>query len=172
MVQMKPKPINPSFKPIHPRHALTNSGLPLVTRRSNGCGVVGRRWIPLLLSLLIMTGCSLTTEERAVREKGLKQVADQFIGAVIAGDFRAAYGLSTGRLGSAAALEKHLKQPWNTSVTLSSGTVASMAWVGDNAAKVKVVWTFLDGVQQSHSAETTIWIWNDGKWRYEGRSLR
>ena len=128
--------------------------------------------LPLVLSLLFLTGCSLTPEERAVREKGLKQVADQFIGAVIASDYKAAYGLSTGGLGSSASLEKHLKQPWNSSVSLSSGTVASMAWVGDDAAKVKVVWTFLDGVQMSHSAETTIWTWHDGKWRYEGRTLR
>ena len=129
--------------------------------------------LPALLGiLLVLAGCTLTTEEKTAREKSLKQSVDQFIGAVISNNFKAAYGLSTGRLGSAAELQKHLQQPWNSSVTLSSGTVASMAWVGDNAAKVKVVWTFLEGVQMSHSAETTIWVWQDGKWRYEGRTLR
>ncbi len=125
-----------------------------------------------LLAFLALSGCSLTTEEKSAREKSLKKTTGLFTSAVIAGDFRAAYGYTTGRLGNPAAFEKHLRIPWDPQSTLTKGTVSSMSWVGDDAAKVKIVWTFLQGVQQSYSAETSIWIWKNGKWHYEGRGLR
>jgi hypothetical protein len=132
-----------------------------------------RRTLPLCLAAVIfLAGCALTPEEKGKREEVLKNSARTFIGAVISNDFNSVYKLTTGRFSSPQALEEHLKQPWSVGPTLMLGTVASMAWVNDSTAKVKVVWTFQQGTQQSYSAETLLWVWKDGAWKYDGRTLR
>jgi hypothetical protein len=121
---------------------------------------------------LLAVGCSLSPEEKAKREELIKSTVGTFIGSVISGSYGEVYKLSTGRFESAAALEQHLKQPWAAGPSLLLGKVASMTWVDDSTAKVKVVWTFQQGNQQSYSAETLVWVWKGGGWKYEGRSLR
>jgi hypothetical protein len=132
-----------------------------------------RRYFPLFLAIaFVAAGCTLSPDEKTAREKSLKQNADRFIGSVISNDFTSAYNLSTKRLDSPKALEDHMKQPWTAGPVLMMGTVASMSWVNDKAAKVKVVWTFQQGSQQSYSAETLLWVWKGGDWKYDGRTLR
>ena len=131
------------------------------------------RFLSLLLVLAVFAaGCSISQDEKSAREKSLKQCADRFIGSVISNDFASAYNLTTKRLAGPKALEGHLRQPWIAGPTLVLGTVASMSWMGDSAAKVKIVWTFQQGTQQSYSPETTVWVWKSGDWKYEGRALR
>ncbi len=119
----------------------------------------------------VLFGCSLSPQQKEARAKTLKLAMDQFIGGVVAGNFASAYHQTTG-FDNATAFTAHLKQPWDERTTLATGTVSSMAWAGDDAARVKVIWTFVSGAQQSHSAETMIWVWKGGKWLYKGRSLQ
>jgi len=119
----------------------------------------------------VLAGCSMSPQQKEARAKALKETMDQFIGGVVAGNFAAAYHQSTG-FDNVPAFTAQLKQPWDDRTTLATGTVSSMAWAGDDAARVKVVWTFVSGAQQSHSAETLIWVWKGGRWLYKGRSLQ
>jgi hypothetical protein len=132
-----------------------------------------RRALPLCLAaFVLLAGCSVSPEEKSKREELLKNNARTFIGSVISNDFNSVYKLTTGRFSSPKALEEHIKQPWAAGPTLVLGTVASMSWVDDSTAKVKVVWTFQQGSQQSYSAETLLWVWKGTEWKYDGRTLR
>ncbi len=126
----------------------------------------------MMAAAVCVTACSLSPEQKEERIKQLKASTGGFIGAVISGNYADVQKYTTGRFDGAAALEQHLKQPWAVGPTLMLGTVASMAWVNDSTAKVKVVWTFQQGTQQSYSAETLLWVWKGGTWKYDGRTLR
>lgn len=131
-----------------------------------------RTWSCFLLTMVLLAGCSLSPEVKEKRQDMLKNDARNFIGAVIADDFPSVYKLTTKRWDSPKTLEQHIKQPWTAGPTLRLGTVASMAWVNDDTAKTKVVWTFQQGSQQSYSAETLLWVWKGGDWKYDGRTIR
>lgn len=131
-----------------------------------------KRLLFLGLAMMLTVGCSLAPAEKAKRADLLKDRAKSFIGAVQAGNFEELQRLSTGRFPNAQAMEQHLKQPWAAGPTLTQGALAAMSWVTDTTAKVKIVWTFQQGAQQSYSAETFVWVWKGGEWKYDGRSLR
>jgi len=130
------------------------------------------RSLCLLMVLLLLAGCSMSPEQRVEREKALKASVEAFNSNAVNGLWNEIYKVSTGDFKDPDALKDHLTQPWNQDAPLVDGMVASMAWMDDGLAKVKVNWLFQKGSVQSFSSETFVWIWKGGKWRYAGRSLR
>lgn len=128
--------------------------------------------ILLLGVAVLLGGCSLSAEEKTSREQALKQTIDSFIGDVVQANWTDAYRLTDGRFQNADHLKTQITQSWVTDATLTGGEIASMAWVSDQIAKVKLTWTFQSGSAQSFSNETFVWGWKGNGWKYRGRALR
>lgn len=129
-------------------------------------------WAFLFSGLFLTIGCSLSPEEKVGREQSLKQSVDSFTDSVVQGRWDEAFKLSDGSFDNQEKLKSHLMKPWVQDSTLTGGQIASMAWVSDGIAKVKLNWSFQTGSVESYSSETFIWIWKGNSWRYSGRSLR
>ena len=127
----------------------------------------------LMLGLLVLgSGCSLSPEEKVAREQSIKQSVDNLTSLATQGDFTAIFGLTDGNYDSADTLKTLLMKSWVQDATLTGGQIASMAWINDSTAKVKLNWIFQAQSVQSHSSETFIWGWKNGSWKLKGRSLR
>ena len=140
----------------------------LKERDMRKAGLVG-----LALGLLILAGgCSLSPEEKVAREQSLKQTVDNFTALATQGDFNGIYGMTDGNFDSADSLKTNLMKSWVQDATLTGGQIASMAWINDSTAKVKLNWIFQAQSVQSHSSETFIWSFKGSTWKFKGRSLR
>lgn len=126
----------------------------------------------LIPALVLLAGCSMSPEERVERERALKASVEAFSMNAVQGRWDDIYKVTIGGFKDSNDLKEHLTKPWDQSTTLADGMVASMAWMDDGLAKVKVNWLFQSGSVQSFSSETFVWIWKGGKWRYAGRTLR
>ena len=126
----------------------------------------------LALSALAFSGCSLSPEEKVGREQALKQTVDSFSEAIVQTHWDEAFKLSDGSFESSDKLKSQITKSWVQDSTLTNGQIASMAWVTDSIAKVKLTWTFQVGSVESYSNETFVWIWQGSGWKYRGRSLR
>jgi hypothetical protein len=134
-----------------------------------------KRWVSgiLLLSVAVLLGgCSLSPDEKVSREQALKQTVDSFVADVVQANWNEAYRLCDGSFPNADFLKTQITQSWVNDATLTSGDIASMAWVTDETAKVKLTWTFQLGSVQSYSNETFVWSWKGNGWKYKGRALR
>lgn len=127
---------------------------------------------PVVLALVFLAGCSLSSEEKANREKGLQQAVLSFVAAVVQPNWQEAYHLTDGSMGSPDQLKNQMTQSWVQDATLTNGDVTSMAWVSDRIAKVKLTWSFQSGSVETFSNETFLWIWKGDGWKYKGRALR
>jgi len=135
------------------------------------------RWMRLgfalfLGSAVLLVGCSLSPEEKVAREQALKQSVDSFSQSVIQSHWDDVYSMCDGNIESADKLKGQLVKTWVQDATLTGAEIASMAWVTDSLAKVKLTWTFQLGSVESFSSETFVWAWNGSAWKYRGRSLR
>jgi hypothetical protein len=127
----------------------------------------------LLLSVAaLFGGCSLSPDEKVAREQALKQTVDSFVTDMVQSNWTDAYRLSDGSFPSSDRLKAQITQSWVTDATLTNGDIASMAWVTDEIAKVKLTWTFQSESVQSFSNETFVWCWKGNGWKYRGRALR
>ena len=126
----------------------------------------------LLWSALGFAGCSLSPEEKVGREQALKQTVDSFSDAVVQAHWDEAFKLSDGSFESSDKLKSLIMKSWVPDSTLTNGQIASMSWVTDTIAKVKLTWTFQVGSVESYSSETFVWAWTGSAWKYKGRSLR
>ena len=134
-----------------------------------------KRWtrgFVALISLVLLTGCSLSPEEKVTREQALKQAMDSFSDSVVQQRWDEAFKLSDGSFENVDKMKSHLMKPWVQDSTLTGGQIASMAWISDTIAKVKLNWTFQTGSVESFSSETFVWVWKGNSWKYRGRSLR
>ena len=130
-------------------------------------------WLrPLLLTSLLLAGCSLSPEEKVGREQALKQTVDAFSQSIVQGKWDEVFKLSDGGFENSDKLKRLLMKSWAQDGTLTGGEIASMAWVSDTLAKVKLNWTFQLGSVETFSSETFVWAWNGTAWKYKGRSLR
>lgn len=125
-----------------------------------------------LLVAIGLGGCSLSPDQRVAREQSLKQAAENFINSASQANWNDIYRISDGSLDSADKLKDSLMKSWVPDATLTGGVIASMAWVTDSIAKVKINWAFQAGSVQSFSSETFIWGWDGNGWKYKGRALR
>jgi hypothetical protein len=123
-------------------------------------------------ALAFLTGCSLSPEEKVGREQALKQTVETFSDSIVQGKWDEAFKLTDGSFENVDKLKSHLMKPWVQESILTSNQIASMAWISDTIAKVKLTWTFQTGSVESYSNETFVWIWNGSAWKYRGRSLR
>jgi hypothetical protein len=114
----------------------------------------------------------MTPEEKVSREQALKQAVDNFTNSAVQGDFNGIYRMTDGNFDSADSLKAALMKSWVQDATLTGGQIASMAWLNDSTAKVKLNWVFQAQSVQSHSSETFIWGWKGGAWKFKGRALR
>jgi hypothetical protein len=134
-----------------------------------------KRWIygvGALMGLVLLTGCSLSPEEKVAREQALKQTVESFSDSVVQAKWDEAFKLNDGSFENTDKLKNHLMKPWVQDSTLTGGQIASMSWVSDTIAKVKLNWTFQTGSVESYSSETFVWVWKGNGWKYRGRSLR
>lgn len=125
-----------------------------------------------LVLALFLTGCTLSDEDKSAREQILKQQVDSFTNDAVQGDWNGLEQLSDGSSGDAGELQKRLQSTWVDGGALTGADIASMAWVNDKTAKVKVNWGFRSQGVQSYSCETFLWVWKDGTWKYRGRAIR
>lgn len=125
-----------------------------------------------LVFLVGICGCSMTPEEKVSREQVLKQTVDQFTSLAVQGNFNDIYRMTDGAFDSSDSLRSALVKSWVQDGTLTGGQIASMSWVNDNTAKVKLNWVFQAMSVQSYSSETFIWGWKGGTWKLKGRALR
>lgn len=114
----------------------------------------------------------MSPEKRVEREQQLKKTSEDFVQSAVQKRWDEIFRVSDGAFESKDALKDHLMKPWNPDSALADGSIASMAWVDDGLAKVKVNWLFQSGSVQSFSSETFVWVWKGGKWKYSGRTLR
>ena len=128
--------------------------------------------LALSLTVLMLAGCSLSPEEKVGREQALKQSIDSFSQSVVQGKWDDVFRMSDGGFENSDKLKKLLMKTWVQDATLTGGEIASMAWVSDTLAKVKLTWTFQLGSVETFSSETFVWGWNGSAWKYKGRSLR
>jgi hypothetical protein len=128
--------------------------------------------LTLLLSAFFSAGCALSPEDKVAREQALKQTVETFTESVVQSKWNDIYAMSDGSFDGAEKLKTHLTQTWVSDATLTTGQIASMAWINDGLAKVKLNWTFQSGSVQSFSSETFSWIWKGNGWKYQGRVLR
>jgi hypothetical protein len=133
-----------------------------------------RKFIVLMtfLGATCLGGCSLSPDQRVAREQSLKQAAENFINSASQANWNDIYRMSDGSFESADKLKDSLVKSWVQDATLTGGVIASMAWVTDNIAKIKINWAFQAGSVQSFSSETFIWGWDGNGWKYKGRALR
>lgn len=120
----------------------------------------------------LMTGCSLSPDERVTRERVLQQTVLSFITDVVQTNWAEAYRLTDGSLGSPEQLKSQLMKSWVQDATLTNGDITSMAWMNNGTAKVKLTWSFQAGSVESFDNETFIWAWMGNAWKYKGRALR
>jgi hypothetical protein len=121
---------------------------------------------------LFLAGCSLSDTDKTTREQILQQQVNAFINEAVQSNWSGLFQLSDGSAGDAGSLQKKLKFSWPDGAVLSGADIASMAWVNEKTAKVKINWSFQGQGAQSYSSETFIWIWRDGTWFYRGRAIR
>lgn len=133
---------------------------------------MARKGFFLLAAVAFLAGCGLSPEARVEREKALKGALEDFIRYSTQKDWNGIYGMSAGKFADWEKLKDHMTQPWNKDSRLTGGAIASMAWVNDGLAKVKINWSFQSGSVQSVSSETFVWVWKGGAWKYHGRTLR
>ncbi len=114
----------------------------------------------------------MTPDEKVSREQALKQAVDNFTASAVQGNFTDMYRMTDGNYDNADSLKSALTKSWVQDATLTGGQIASMAWVNDSTAKVKLNWVFQALSVQSHSSETFIWGWKGGVWKLKGRALR
>lgn len=124
------------------------------------------------VAVILLAGCSLSSDEKLAREKGLQQSVLAFVADVVQPNWQEAYRLTDGSLGGPDQLKNQLSQSWVQDATLTNGDVTSMAWVNDSTAKVKLTWSFQAGSVETFSSETFLWIWKGDGWKYKGRALR
>jgi hypothetical protein len=117
-------------------------------------------------------GCSLSPEEKVSREQALKQTVVTFADFVIQSNWSEVFRISAGDFDSSETIKNHLMKSWVQDATLTGGQIASMSWIDNKTAKVKLNWTFQIGSVQSFSSETFVWVWKGGTWKYKGRALR
>ncbi len=130
-------------------------------------------WLAAVGILVLgMVGCSISPEEKVGREQALKIMTENFANSVVQGNWSGVYGMTAGTFDSPEALESALKKSWVDGSTLTGGQIASMAWLNDKTAKVKLNWTFQVGSVQSFSSETFVWAWKGNTWKLLGRALR
>ncbi len=128
--------------------------------------------VVFIFLLMGLFGCSLSPEEKVAREQALKQTVDSFSDSVVQQRWDEVFKLTDGSFENVDKMKNHLVQPWVQDSTLTSGQIASMAWISDTIAKVKLNWTFQTGSVESFSSETFVWVWKGNNWKYRGRSLR
>ena len=128
--------------------------------------------IPTLLSLVVLTGCSLSPDQKVGREVALKQAMESFVSTVVQSDWNSVYKMSDGSFDSANSLKANLMKTWVTDATLNGGEITSLAWINDSTSKVKLNWSFQAGSVQSFSSETYVWVWTGDAWKYKSRTLR
>ena len=124
------------------------------------------------LSLLAISGCSLSPQEKVAREQALQQTVQSFVSAVVQGNWQQAYALTDGSLGSWDQLKNQLSKTWVQDSTLINGDITSLLWVNESTSKVKLNWSFQTGSVQGYSSETFVWVWKGDAWKYKGRALR
>lgn len=121
---------------------------------------------------LLAAGCGPAPEEMAERGRLLKEAADAFVRNVAQGRWEEAARLARGEVADAERLRQSLTSTWVPGSEVSGGTIHTLSWMGPRAAKVKVNWSFQDGMVQSFSAETFLFVYEGGSWKYAGRLLR
>ena len=126
----------------------------------------------LSAAMILLSGCSLSPEEKVGRERALKQSLEGFINASVQSNWDDLYRMSAGRFNDAEQLKEHLVKTRVPEATLTGGDIASMAWENDKMAKVKINWSFQAQSVQSVSSETFVWVWKAKSWKYLGRALR
>ena len=131
------------------------------------------KWlVVLLLWFSFIAGCSLSSDEKLAREQNLKQSMDTFISSIVQGQWDQVFHLTDGSIENVDKLKSQIMNSWVPDASLTGGVIASMAWVTDKTAKVKVNWAFQSESVQSFSSETYIFVWRDNVWKYKGRALR
>jgi hypothetical protein len=122
--------------------------------------------------ILLVVSCSITPDEKVSREESLKQNVENFTSWAVQGDFNDIYRLTDGTYDNADSLKAALMKSWAQDASLTGGQIASMAWVNDSTAKVKLNWVFQAMSVRTYSSETFIWAWKGGAWKLRGRALR
>ena len=126
----------------------------------------------MLLSLIVLAGCSMSASEKTSLERSLKQNVDGFVSGSVQNHLDNVLELTDGSFSSPDSLKDHLTKSWPERSTVTGGEIASMSWVGEGTAKVKVNWAFQTGNVMSYTSETFVWILKGGSWKYQGRALR
>ncbi len=126
----------------------------------------------LLFCLALFSGCSLSPDDKVTLEQSLKQNVDTFINGAVQVRWDDAFRLTDGNFSSSDNLREQLTKSWPQDGVVTGGEIASMAWVNDKTAKVKVNWAFQTGSVASFSSETFVWVLKGGSWKYLGRTLR
>jgi hypothetical protein len=129
-------------------------------------------WAFLFFCLFIFWGCSLSPQEKVAREQSLQQGVQNFVAAVVQGNWQQAYALTDGSPGGWEQLKNQLSKSWVQDSTLISGDITTLLWVNETNAKVKLTWSFQTGSVQSYSSETFVWVWKGDGWKLKGRALR
>jgi hypothetical protein len=135
-------------------------------------GLQSARAFALLVLFSMAVGCSLSPQDKLDREQVLKQQAENFVSSAVQGDWEGLFRMTDGSFDNVDKFKAHLTQPWDTSATLTGGSIASMSWVDESTTKVKINWNFQEGSIASYSSETFAWVWKDDTWKYKGRVLR
>lgn len=127
----------------------------------------------LLVCILTVSvaGCGMSTKEKAALERTLKDNVDGFIVGAAQDHWDTIYQLTAG-FDSPDVLREELKKSWPPQSSLTGGDIASMSWIGNKTAKVKVVWAFRTDKVMSYSGETFVWTLKGGAWKCQGRALR
>jgi hypothetical protein len=128
--------------------------------------------VAFLCCIVGLGGCSLSPEDKVAREQALKQTVDSFSDSVVQQRWDDVFKLTDGSFENVDKMKNHLMKPWVQDSTLTEGQIASMAWISDTIAKVKLNWTFQTGSVESFSSETFVWVWKGSGWKYRGRSIR
>ncbi len=126
----------------------------------------------LAAGLVLLAGCSVTPAERSSRELALKSVSDAFIQRVVQEEWTAAFAQTDAGLPGPDELKELMRKAWVQDGVLTGGVISSMAWIGDDTAKVKINWSFQTGTVPSYSSETYAWQWKSGTWKLKGHVLR
>ncbi len=126
----------------------------------------------LMLGLAVIAGCAISPEEKMAREQALKQAVESFVSSAVQGDWNGLYQMTDGSFGTPDRLKTQLTQTWVQNAVLTGADVASMAWVNDQTAKVKLNWAFQSQGVISFSSETFVWVWKAKGWKYGGRAIR
>lgn len=126
----------------------------------------------VLMTALFLSGCSLSPEEKMGREQSLKQTMESFVDSTVQSRWDEVFKMTDGSFDTQDKVKGQITKPWSQDATLTGGAIASLAWVTDKVAKVKLTWTFQSGSVQSFSSDTFVWVWKGNGWKYKGRTLR